>query len=217
MEVGKHLSGIAPPKLAAFGRALDGDGRRDMAPLGHFRRFLSISGIPVRSLLLGFALGSGAGLLSACGSNEDGAALEPAGQRVVIGTGRSAYEPLLGEPEVPLISGIQGGFHVWSSFIAYGFDTSVLRMELKTSSDGLSDTILEQNGNVSVRPALDPEGAPVLSSFGWPASIYDPRCANGRRLRVDLTVRDQVGHSASDTKYCIVDVAEEYRATDCTE
>ncbi|MEO8180832.1 MAG: hypothetical protein ABI895_18520 [Deltaproteobacteria bacterium] len=43
---------------------------------------------------------------------------------------------------MPLISGIQGGFHVETTFIAYGFDVEVLRMELRTSSDGDPDHLI---------------------------------------------------------------------------
>lgn len=153
---------------------------------------------------------------TACSSSRSDPPIEPSSTRVVIGTGKTEYEPLLGEPHVPLISGIQGGFHVWSSFITYGFETDVLRMELQTSTEGEPDSILEMAGNVSVRAAQAPDGTPVLASVGWPATIFNPKCADGRRLRLDITVTDRgTGQSASDTEYCMVDVAEEYRATDC--
>lgn len=156
-----------------------------------------------------------AGLLGACASSGSEPPDTAPDMRVVIGTGRSAYEPLIDESTVPLISGIQGGFHVETTFIAYGFDVDVLRMELRTSSNGDPTTFLEVAGNVAVRPVLDPEGVPALTSLGWFANLVNPRCMNGKRLRLDLTVIDQQGNSASDTKYCIVKVAEEHRATDC--
>jgi hypothetical protein len=155
--------------------------------------------------------------LAACGSNaEDGGSAD--GPHVVLGTGREAFEPLGADGTVPLIKGIQGGFHVWTSFLAYGFDADVLRMELATRWDELDDSVLEMAGNVSVKPATDPAGMPALVSLGWPASIFNPACANGRRLRIDLTVLDADGGlSASDSAFWIVDVAEEDRSSDCAE
>jgi hypothetical protein len=157
-----------------------------------------------------------AALGMACSSSSSDPPGEASGTRVVLGTGKAEYEPFVGEAHVPLISGIQGGFHVWSSFITYGFETDVLRIDLQTSTDGEPDSALEMSGNVAIKAALDPDGMPVLASLGWPASISNPKCADGRRLRFDITVLDRgTGQTASDTAYCIVDVAEEYRATEC--
>jgi hypothetical protein len=160
-----------------------------------------------------------------CGSDDEQTA-EPAadadlaadGPRVVLGSGREAFEMVPADGVVPLIKGIQGGFHVWTSFLVYGFDTDVVRMELTTRWDMLDDSLLEMKGNVAVRPATDPSGVPALVSLGWPASIFNPACANGRRLDLTLTVRDEdAGISASDARHWVVDVAEEDRSTDCAE
>jgi hypothetical protein len=166
--------------------------------------------------------------LAGCGSNaaegadagvgEGGAGAASAGPRVVLGTGREAFEALGSDGTVPLIKGIQGGFHVWTSFLAYGFDTDVLRMELTTRWDELDESVLEMAGNVRVKPATDAAGMPALLSLGWPASIFNPACANGRRLGIDLTVRDTAaGLSASDHRSWIVDVAQEDRSSDCAQ
>ncbi len=167
------------------------------------------------ALRLAFAFG--AALLAGCGS-DDGAGGPESGPRVVLGTGREAFEALDSEGSVPLIKGIQGGFHVWTSFLAYGFDTDVVRMELRTRWDMLDESTLEMAGNVAVRPTVDPQGSPALVSLGWPASIFNPACSNGRRLSIELTVRDtQAGLSAGDARHWIVDVNEEDRSTDCGE
>lgn len=155
--------------------------------------------------------------LAGCGSSTGGAA-EANGARVVLGTGREVFEELAPDGLVPLIHGIQGGFHVWTSFLAYGFDAAVLRMELTTRWDELDDSVLEMSGNVSVKPATDAAGMPALVSLGWPASIFNPACADGRRLIIDLTVRDaSTGLAASDSAAWIVGVAEEDRSSDCAE
>lgn len=164
-------------------------------------------GLGLLALLACVALGCGAD------SGED----VPTGPRVILGTGREQFQMLEPEAAVPLIKGIQGGFHVWTSFIAYGFDTDVLRMELATRWDTLEDSVLEMKGNVSVNPMPDERGEVGLASLGWPATIFNPACANGRRLRLDLTVLDTEGHTASDRRYCIVDVAEEDRSSDCSD
>lgn len=158
-------------------------------------------------------------LFAGCGSEvEPGAGEEETGPRVVLGTGRDAFESLDSEGSVPLIKGIQGGFHVWTSFLAYGFATEVMRMELRTRWDALDESTLEMAGNVRVRPAVDPQGSPALLSLGWPASIFNPACANGRRLSLELTVRDTAaGLSASDARQWIVDVDEADRSPDCGE
>jgi hypothetical protein len=160
--------------------------------------------------------------LAGCASKAEGgggdAATVSDGPRVMLGTGREAFEALDSDGTIPLIKGIQGGFHVWTSFLAYGFETDVLRMELATRWDELDGSVLPMAGNVAVRPAMDPAGMPALLSLGWPASIFNPTCANGRRVEVDLTVRDtDAGLSASDSRVWIVDVAEEDRSSDCAE
>jgi hypothetical protein len=151
-------------------------------------------------------------VFAACGSNE------PDGPRVALGSGREAFEEVAADGVVPLIKGIQGGYHVWTSFLLYGFDTDIARMELTTAWDTLDESRIEMNGNVSLRPVMDPAGVPALVSLGWPASIFNPACANGKRLELTLTVRDQkAGISASDARRWVVDVALEDRSPDCAE
>ena len=173
-----------------------------------------------RWLALGAALGMG-GL--GCGSDTttlptlgDAAAEEPvAALRVVLGSGVRAFEEQGDDAHATLIAGPQGAYHVWTSFLSYGFDTDVLRMALSTRWDDTPGSALEMPGRVSAKPTLDLEGLPARATVGWPALILDPLCENGRALRVDLTVSDDEGHSASDTRRWILDVAEEYRSTEC--
>jgi hypothetical protein len=89
-------------------------------------------------------------------------------------------------------------------------------MELATRWQGLGESVLEMDGNVSLRPVLDPAGGEALASLGWPASIFNPACADGQRLELSITIRDDdQGLSASDSREWIVDVAPEYRSSDC--
>ena len=47
---------------------------------------------------------------------------------IEIGTGFRRYEMLTEGQEVPIIAGIQGGFHVWGGFIGKGFDDLDVRI-----------------------------------------------------------------------------------------
>jgi hypothetical protein len=159
-------------------------------------------------------------LSGGCGS--DGGAEAPtdaavgSGPRVMLGGGRGAFEVVAADGAVPLIKGIQGGFHVWTSFFAYGFDTDVVRMEISTRWDMLDDSLLEMAGTIGLHPATDPSGIPALLSLGWPAIVFNPVCANGQHLDIEITIRDMAtGASASDSIRWVVEVAEEDRASDC--
>lgn len=171
-----------------------------------------------RLIALGALLGTCALSCGSDGSPPGGAVAEAdptSAQRVVLGSGLRQFEPQADDAHATLIAGPQGAYHVWTSFLSYGFDTDVLRMELSTAWDDTPGTALEMPGRVSARPTLDANGLPARMTLGWPALIVDPLCQDGRALRVDLTVSDDAGHSASDTRRWILDVAEQYRSTEC--
>jgi hypothetical protein len=137
------------------------------------------------------------------------------GPRVSLGTGREVFEPVATDGHVPLIMGLQGGYHVWTSFLVYDLEAEVVRMELSTRWEGVEGSQEQNTGNVSLRPVVDGAGNAALASLGWPMSIFNPTCANGRRLLLDLRVIDDYGVALSDSRQWIVDVAEEYRSSDC--
>jgi hypothetical protein len=161
------------------------------------------------ALLLGAAVGCGPG------EGDDAGTPAPGGASVVLGTGREKFEALDSEGSVPLIKGIQGGFHVWTSFLAYGFTPDVLEMNLTTRWDMIDESVLEMHGTVAVKPVTDATGNMAYAMLGWPASIFNPACSNGQGVQLDLTITDMDGHSASDSRRWIVDVSEEDRSTDC--
>jgi hypothetical protein len=184
-----------------------------------FSRKSAVPGMIVVALALGGSAGCGSDDPTEGGgapSAAAGGALSADGPRIVLGSGRETFEPVGADGPVPLIRGIQGGFHVWTSFLAYGFDADIVRMELTTRWDDLEDSLLEMMGNVAVRPVTDPSGVPALASLGWPASIFNPACADGQRLELTITVSDtRTGISASDAGRWIVEVADEDRSSDC--
>jgi len=158
------------------------------------------------ALLLGLSVGCGSG-----GGSSEPAADVP---RVVLGTGRLAFEALDSGASVPLIAGIQGGFHVWVSFLAYGFETDVLNMALSTHLDERVESF-PAPVRVVAKPGTDPDGAPAGVMLGWPAVLVDARCSNGREIEVDIDVTDDDGRSASDVRRWVLDVAEVDRLPDC--
>ncbi|HEU5076022.1 MAG TPA: hypothetical protein VFU02_17635, partial [Polyangiaceae bacterium] len=80
-------------------------------------------------------------LASGCsGGGEQDPPLEPEPPEVAVelGTGEAEFEPIEGEPTLELAAGSQGGFHVWTSFLASGFDDERLSMVLVTELDGVA-------------------------------------------------------------------------------
>jgi len=137
--------------------------------------------------------------------------------QVLLGTGEASFEPIDGEPHLGLVAGVQGGFHVWASLLAYGFADSRLDMVLETSLDDDPASSMVMRARLSLRDAVDANGEPVQSFAGFPAQVQDARCANGKRIQVTVTLSDTTGASAQDTRYCIADVDERQRREDCAE
>jgi hypothetical protein len=139
----------------------------------------------------------------------------PRERSVVLGTGQADFEPMDGEPELSLVAGIQGGFHVWASFLAYGYSAQLIGMVLVTTVDGEPDSRLVMRANLSTYDTIDADGNTARSFAGFPAQVYDARCAHGRRVEVNITLTDSDGTTSEDTRYCIANVAPALRLTDC--
>jgi hypothetical protein len=159
-----------------------------------------------------FALAVASMALTGCGSSDEP---PPESLSVVLGTGQAQFELMDGEPELTLVAGIQGGFHVWASFLAYGFSAPTIGMVLTTDVDGVSSTRIPQRANLTTRETIDTEGNSARTFAGFPAQVYDARCANGRRVRLDIRLTDADGRFAEDTRYCIASVPEALRSSSC--
>jgi len=161
------------------------------------------------------ALALGAALLG-CGSGSEQAENTATGsQSVRLGTGEAEFESMEGEPQIQLVHGAQGGFHVWASFLAYGFESQALDLTLTTSVEGAAENLV-MHARLTTREMLDAEGAPVRSFAGFPAQVRDARCADGRRVELRLHLSQPGGGAAAeDVRHCIAELAEEFRATDC--
>jgi hypothetical protein len=152
------------------------------------------------------------GVLAACGSDGAGSAAGEAS--VVLGTGEAEFETMDGEPVITLVHGAQGGFHVWASFLAYGFEAQALDLTLTTQVEGASEDLV-MHGHVTTREVLDPDGQSARSFAGYPAQVRDARCVNGRRVELRLHLSDPLGHSADDVRHCVAEVSEEFRSDQC--
>jgi hypothetical protein len=135
--------------------------------------------------------------------------------RVVLGTGEAEFEPIDGEPRLRLVAGAQGGFHVWASFLAYGFSSSQVDLLLQTRVEDDPAQSLVMHAHLLLRDTVDASGEPARSFAGFPAQIYDARCALDKRVSVHLTLADADGETADDVRYCIADVAAEQQRADC--
>lgn len=143
--------------------------------------------------------------------------------RVVIGQGESEYETWGDEPSLGLSAGAQGGFHVWVSLLATGFEgfgpnNNQLNLELTTRVIGVEGSDLSVSGQLAMRPSqagvpLDPR--PAVSFSGYPAQVFDARCSHGRRVEVDVELSDDRGNSARDTAVGILQIEERNRGVDC--
>lgn len=146
-------------------------------------------------------------LLAACG---DATAPE-----VVLGTGEARFEAIVGEPRLPLVRGVQGGSHVWASFLAYGFSDPQLDMLLTTRWVDVEGTRRVMRNPLTLRQVTDDVGEPALSFSGYPAQIDNARCAHGQRLHIELVLSDGSGREARDERFCIAEVAESDRGDNC--
>lgn len=176
------------------------------------------------SLQMLLALGCGeppqviGGMGGSGGSGADGAgggAGAPPVPLVVLGTGEAEFEPMEDEPTLDMAAGFQGGFHVWTSLIAYHFDEILLDMVLVTEIDGEPDSALTMRHTLRGTEGVDAEGEPAWTFAGYPAQVRDARCANGKRLRIEVTLLGSDGREASDERYCYLALDEDYRDDDC--
>ena len=158
--------------------------------------------------------GSGAVLLLGCGSNPDDAT-SASPTSVLLGTGEAEFEAMDGEPTLRLVRGAQGGFHVWASMLAYGFSSPQLDMLLTTSVDDEPDSRLVMHARLTMRDVLDPSGNPAQSFAGFPAQVKGARCADGRRVGLELQLSEPGGGASGDVRYCVAEVDEASRSADC--
>ena len=143
-----------------------------------------------RAMLLASALA-----LSSCEADGEEPDLPPALQ---IGTGEVQFEPLTAGQRVQLVAGTQGGYHVWLSLRAQGFEGERLRMQLELASEGPAP-LARSDLEVPFERAAAQRTGEWVEYVGWPAQLLEPWCAVERNLTVRVTVSDRQGHTASGT------------------
>jgi hypothetical protein len=106
-----------------------------------------------------------------------------------LGTGEWQFEAVETGQPVPIIHGIQGGYHVWVSMRAEGLATGPCRLELETEPVEGGRPV--EQSHVNARLAPGPGGGEEL--IGWPAVLAHPGCDVGRALTIRAALHDTVG------------------------
>lgn len=135
-------------------------------------------------------------LLGSCGEDEEAPS---APRELVIGTGEWQFEPLVEGQRAQLVAGTQGGYHVWISLRARGFEGERLRMVLELQSSGPAP-LARSDLDVRFDPAPTADAGSAgewVQHLGWPAQLLEPWCAIEQPLSVRATVTDARGRSAS--------------------
>lgn len=166
-----------------------------------------------RSWLMLFALVGAAGCSD--GEGEVVPVVSKPEPHVELGTGEAEFVPIEGEPTIEMAAGFQGGFHVWTSLLASGFDEERLDMVLVTEVDDIADSDLTMRATLRGSEIVTDDGEKLWTFAGYPGQVLDARCANGKRVHLSVTLSDSFGHEASDERHCIVTLDEAYRSSDC--
>jgi hypothetical protein len=156
-------------------------------------------------------------ILSSCSGGASGPAeAVPGTTRLRLGTGEQHYVPIEGEPVLPLIAGIQGGFHVWATFLGYGFQGDRLDLQVTTTWGPDGEYVFPSSrASIRVHEVVDESGETALEGNGWPARIELARCAQGQRILMEMTVSDDFGATAHDSRSFVAEVQAQLRGSDC--
>jgi hypothetical protein len=111
---------------------------------------------------------------------------------VEIGTGSDHFVALADGDTVPIIHGIQGGYHVWGAVRARGVDPSGLRLRFTVWLTDGTDPVTTRTDRVDLDGSGVHAGTAVF--LPDPTVVRDHDC----RLRVDIT--DVDGRTAGDER-----------------
>lgn len=155
---------------------------------------------------LAVAAGCGADGEDPSDAGSDGGS-DAANAALVIGTGFPDFEALELGQEVPIIEGIQGGFHIWGGFLIRGVDPDDLSIDFTAELDG--EVVASARYQDDLYLAFDPEAWPAFADGAWDyayaavAVIFDdaidPDAISGSRLSFDVTVTDRNGVTVADS------------------
>lgn len=115
-----------------------------------------------------------------------------AGGWIELGTGARRFETLEAGQEVPIIMGIQGGFHVWGGFRGAGFPDDDVRLRFWLELDGEDIARADYFEFGLPRDRADPD----LYAYAGVSVVYDsndtvePTSGRTMTLRVEVTADD---------------------------
>lgn len=141
-------------------------------------------------------------LLASCGASEDNSLT------IELGTGEAQFEPLEDLQTLPLVLGIQGGYHVWLSARISGTDAERVLMTLDLVPLSASEPP-PARAPVRVFVEDDPEGTGRVL-VGWPAVVDRPECLVGETLSLRVSFDDEAGRQGeAETRILIEGVPPE--------
>lgn len=140
----------------------------------------------------GDAGGAGGGAGGAGGATSPDAAMG----WIELGTGFDAFEPLEDGQEVPIIAGIQGGFHIWGAIKGGDLDGSQVTMVFELEQGG------EVVGGANYVDALTTNDA---GEFEYPAVavVFDetnPKLYDGKPTIMRIRLTDAQGQVLTDER-----------------
>lgn len=127
-----------------------------------------------------------------------------------------AFVPLDDCPELPIIHGIQGGYHVWGS--VHVRDVSPIKALVRVRLRDMASGELVAPGDVTLSLDLDtvPDadgGPPWLERNGLPVYVADPCPIDGHELRLEGKVVDLYGVEREAEGCLIARMLPEWRAS----
>lgn len=132
---------------------------------------------------------------------------------VELGRGESRFMPLENGERVPLVAGSQGGYHAWVSFRVWGLQPDRVELTLTTELLGVRGSEREAHATIDLQPMEEGDGHVFP---GWPARVRMPECAHDRELRIEVSLADGSGASATDARIVRVEAPEPLRDVEAT-
>jgi len=126
---------------------------------------------------------------------------------VLVGNGELGHVSLVEGQEVVMVHGPQGGWHIWYSFVVYGFASQV-SYRVTGRDEDLGLDIVDQSASVAPVPLESIEcGAQVWGIFGYlpvdtevtGEAAWPPNYLAGHDVTMGVEVMDEGGAGASSS------------------
>jgi hypothetical protein len=112
---------------------------------------------------------------------------------VDVGTGVDRFVEIHDGDPVPIIMGLQGGFHIWGSVRAINMSLHTMKLRFTLFLDGNPTPVTVRTDNVD----LTSTGDGVAEHLGSAVFLPDPAVVRRQRCRMHLDATDASGRSAS--------------------